>query len=671
MIDRLVQYVLESKDDLSQVRLEEAAVCAVYAKTEPGRKDPDRYAELLRTVEAWRVSPRPEPPETFGRRQQLLLRTVIDLLLTRSLERLAREDIAFLCEACDLAFEAAAPSQRLHELLDAQRAPLRRRREELGPPSSLNMLETRVRIVFADELENSPRRQAPLFPGQPRPGPQPTLEATGPLRVIGSIPHDCTLIVTSGPCSVDGYVQGRLGAAGGCDIAHNISGIVVAARGDVRCRNIIEQSFVVAKTGWVRFATAMNPATVFAGEGVVASEAISRGLFYGARIEAATTVRGGVFHVSRLLDAEELAPAEGCPLDIVLRTGISFEEYGERLGQDALHLKARAARLRRHLTHLGNMVRATQAEAEHAASTVVLRAFSQLRFMTVLEDRGRAQRRIAVLNRLIAALQELYSAVEDALSQDESLPEETGGEESFAELMRDLDEIGRDGNADSKTFVEREEARSFYQRVVTVREDKLLLRGLLVQLRERMERWIVERQDLNTELSRLNGEINRAVPEAGLEDVVQNAAERKEPKLAALQRKIMALKNNPPNAEVERKMQAPLVQLMINNMQRRIQRLNELGASIKVCKEELAQVRDELHAKYRLGDKAEVETTPAVAAGRFAAGVRIYRDAYLLNEAKPSPGAVIQTPDSAGKRTAYARGLASVFQTEPPLSRSD
>jgi len=127
----------------------------------------------------------------------------------------------------------------------------------------------------------------------------------------------------------------------------------------------------------------------------------------------------------------------------------------------------------------------------------------------------------------------------------------------------------------------------------------------------------------------------------------------------------MELKNNPPSADVQRKMQAPLVLLMINMMQRRIQRLNELGASIRTCKLELADVSDELQAKYRLGESTNVETTPATVSGRFAAGVRVYWDAYLLEDPKPSQGSVLETPDSGGKNVTYARGLACVVAVEP------
>lgn len=663
MVDRIVKYVLSMQDLLFQVRLEDVAICSAYGKN-AGLRERSTRLEISRIAKRWQSADFPERPATYGRRQQLLLRVVVDVLLSRGVESLSWDETGFLCEALDLAVHAKT-NERLCGLLERYAGALRVRREALRRSSGANMLETRVRLIFADQLAESPRRQTPLFPGQPRPPLGPTLEASGPLRLIGGIPDDCTLIVTGGPCSVDGYVLGRLGASDGCDISENIAGSVVAAAGDIRCRNIIKKAFVVAKSGTVKFVQAMNPETVFGGARVVASGSISRGLFYGAEIKSGDLIRGGTFHVTGRLSAEQFTPDEGYPLNIVLRTAISFEEYGEQLGQEALHLRSRAAGLRRKLVHLGNMVRATHAEAEHAASTIVLRAFSELRLMNVLEERARAGRRVAVLNRLIGALQELYAGAEEALAQHEQIPDELTGEAVFSDIEQGLDDLAREGAAEAGLAQEHEEIRALYERLGWTRNDRTALLVVLGQLRDQMEVWIVERQGLNAQLERLNREVNQAVPEAGLEALAQRAKQDREPKLAALQRKIMALKNNPPSPEVQRKLQAPLVQFMINMMQRRIQRLNELGAGIRTCKRELAAVSDELQAKYRIGENTSAEITPASVSGRFAAGVRIYRDAYLLDEPKPPPGSVLETPDSGGNRTTYVRGLACVRIEEP------
>ena len=663
VVDRIVKYVLSMQDLLPRVRLEEIAVFSAHGKNLSGFREKPLRMEIARVAESWQAAV-PERPATCGRRQQLLLRIVMDVLLKRGVESLSWDETDFLCEAYDIAAGAKGPHERLRKILEPQIAALRVRREAMRRAAGVNMLETRVRLIFSEQLAESPRRQAPLFNGQPRPPLGPTMEVSGPVRLIGGIPDDCTLIVTGGPCSVDGYVLGRLAAADGCDISENIAGSVVAPAGNIRCRNIIEKAFVVAKAGSVKFKQAMNPQTVFGGRRVASADSISRGLFYGGDIEAGGLVRGGTFHVTGRLSAGRFTPDDGYPLNIVLRTAISFEEYGEQLGAEALHLRSRAASLRRRLVHLANMVRATQADAEHAASTIVLRAFSDLRLMNVLEERSRAGRRVAVLNRLIGALQELYAGAEDALDRHEEIPDELTGDTMFSDIEQDLEELAHEGQAEPEIAQEHEEVRALYERLGWTRNDRTAMLGVLGQLRDQMEAWIVERQVLNARLERLNHEVNRAVPEAGLEALAQRATQDREPKLAALQRRIMALKNNPPNPEVQRKLQSPLVQLMINMMQRRIQRLNELGAGIRSCKRELAAVSEELQAKYRLGEDTTGETAPATVSGRFAEGVLIYRDAYLLDEPKPPSGAAMLKQRSTSFFTSSTVPNGSVVVTE-------
>ncbi len=658
MVDRIVRYVLSMQDQLSRVRLEEIAVCAALGSSTTYSR------QLAQLVMQWQSAPHDERPHTCGQRQQLLLRTVIDLLLSRGADGLSWDEAACLCETFDLGAHHQPHGERLRSLLEPHIQSLRVRRERTSQSSGLSMLETRCRIIFPDQLMQSPRRQTTLFPGQPRPPQGPALELAGPVRLIGAIPDDCTLVVTSGPCSVDGYVLGCLAAAGGCDISENIAGSVVASSGSVRCRNIIEKAFVVAKAGSVRFVQAMHPRLVFAGRRITASDSISRGLFYGADIESTGIVRGGTFHVTGRMTAARFTPEDAFPLNVVLRTSISFEEYGELLGPEALHLRARAAALRRKLVHLGNAVRATQADAEHAASTIVLRAFSDLRLMNVLEDRGRTARRVAILNRLIGALQELYAGAEEALAKNEQIPDELTAGTAFTDIEQDLDELSQEAPAEAEAAPEHDQVRALYERLGWTRNDRSAMLGVLGQLRDQMETWIVERQKLNAQLERLNREINSAVPEAGLEVLAQTAESSREPKLAALQRKIITLKNSPPSPEVQRKLQAPLVQIMFNMMQRRIQRLNELSATIKACKAELSDVNRELQAKYRLGETI-TETLPATVSGTFASGVRIYHDAYLIDAHNPPAGAVLKTPDSGDDVVTYQRGLASVFAQMP------
>ena len=125
MVDRIVKYVLSMQDQLSQVRLEDAAICSVYGKNAPGFRERSRRSEISRVVKNWLSTDSTERPATFGRRQQLLLRVVIDLLLSRGVESLSWDETAFLCEAFDLAVQGKGSNERLSGLLERYTAALR------------------------------------------------------------------------------------------------------------------------------------------------------------------------------------------------------------------------------------------------------------------------------------------------------------------------------------------------------------------------------------------------------------------------------------------------------------------------------------------------------------------------------------------------------------------
>ncbi|HIJ74165.1 MAG TPA: hypothetical protein HPP83_08705 [Candidatus Hydrogenedentes bacterium] len=663
MIDRVVRYVTShSMDKLDELWLEEVAICAAWHESSPpGAETQAEFAAIPRRVVSWLANVKPISLRTAGRRQQVFLRAVIERVLTAGMDALVQDETFLLCVAYDLANRAASPHafKRVKEVLEPYAADLGTLRRRLSPKPGLPVLDAAVRVAAPQQIKKAPRRRGKLFTGDEEAASTHTLTVSGPFRVLGNVPEDCTVVVRNGLCAVDGYVLGRIAARGQCEIRENISGAVLAHSGDIRCRNIIDKAFVVAKWGSVYFYQGLNPEMVFGGLSVRADENTIMGRYVAPTIEIKKAASGGEYHVSALLVADQFCQSDVRPLHIVLRRELSCEDYGERLGREAARLMSRAARLRQRLHHLTHMIRTTQEEAEHSASSALLHVFAGKPQLRLVEDRRLAHQRLAVLNRIIAALYAMCLDAENSL--DARLGRAPTGQARAAleDLNVEINEILPEYGLDQDIEAERAEMWEIFQRIASARPSKKVMSSTLIQLRKRLDSWLGERHKLLGRIRRIDRGLRAVGGKTGPAGMRNG-----ETKLAALRRNLTALRANPPNAQVAKRINSGFVQLMFGVMQRRINRLVDLGNELQKSRDELLKISEQLHREYQIVRHEEdvPGETPAKATGRFEEGVSIYSDPFLLLEENPPPGSVLVTADTGPCVTTYYRRMGRVIR---------
>lgn len=674
MIGRVLEYVASQPvDKAGLLLLEDMALCVAWdeAHADPAEAK-KRFPALPRYVEKWTVIRTRMPAATMGRRQQPLLRALIDQIMEEGVKPLKRDEVDFLCAAYDLNSQGIT-SGRLAQVLGPHHASLETVRQHLTPIPDQSNLFMRLRVTTPEEIEAAARRTVRMFKGDTRAATGPALTLKGPTRVLGNVPENCTLVVRDGSCTVMGYVLGRVVTKLHCEVSENISGAVVAHEGDVRCRNIIDRALVVAKSGSIYFVQGQQPDHVFAGQTIRARERTLRGRYTAPRIRVGHSAQGGEYHVAQEMIAEQYTQSETEPLSIVLRDHVSLHDYGEELDAKAAALVAEAAGLRKQLGHLTRMALATQEEAERSASGALLQVFNGRLVNELIETRERIGRRLVVLNRIMSALFMLFVDAQDNLNMPSAKmgasARPTPPERLLADVHVELSEAEAESGADQDLDAERQEMTAVCEQLATTANDRKLLSATLRELRERMDTWAGERQRLIEALRHTNHEI--AVVTGG--SPLVSDANPAEPRLALLQRKLRAIRDNPPSPDVARRLESPIVNRMLGDTQRRIRRLAELAKRLKQCHEQLEQVTGVLQSKYKIvpshmRDAANADDTARVT-GRFAAGIQIYNDLFLLEEEDPPPGSIVRTADSGKEIVIYYRGVGRVEQHEEKAGR--
>lgn len=683
MFTRLFEFVAQADPaTLGMMPLQDIALCRTwYGANAHTPAQAETYAFIPKAVAIWAAEQRsPESdqasrPLTEARRTQWLLRDLIDQVQRDGVRSLAWDEAAFLEHAYELTECAADPRrfERVHGLLAPHIAALRSAKERLAPARALPALLRRLTVVTQDDIEQARPREIRFFCGIDMPSLGPVLTVQGHLKVLGSIPENCTVVVEDGSCSVEGFVLGKAAASRHCDVRENIAGMVVVRQGDIRSRNIVDRAYVVSKRGRVICRQVQNPALVFGGSEIHVKGPALLGQLLAPRITIDGEARGGVYQAIRQIEAEQFSHTSSSEARIVLRRELSCVDYGEELSVDAVRLVWRSRLLNYRAKNLRRMLKQNIDEAESLATSTIYYLCTQGDMQKHVERLQAAERRIAVLMRLMQGLQTLAVAAEDRLGADstlsrsrpvasgaeqerEELSEEAAGGASYIEVARELKMLASEDTRDGDLDAAVEEMNQIRQKLAQQMKDRKLLSLLLTRVRARLDDYVLEIRELTDAIAR-----HRAEFAAVLEQLPRYPeGDRPKTMLELLRRVRSGVQTGKGDPAFGARVNSSFVQMMWRKIENRLRLSRQYRETIQRLEEELRRISGELHKKHQVM-MLENDDNPEEAArvcGRFEQGVVIMTDPYLLNESEPPPRSIFYTPNTKDAVHIYFRSAA-------------
>lgn len=668
-LDNLLRYVSAlPAEKAGTLLLEDVALCAAWY--ESYRDTPERqesFASVPEVIKRWLAENEPVELKTEGRRQQPLLRLLIKDVAQGRIEELTRDAVDFLCIAWDLISRSAQASafNRPAQLLKAHAAALRARRQSLeGMPGVPSLIE-RVGIYTAGDLRQGEVRDVKTFAGINVPFRGPVVTHRGDARVLEGIPGNCSMVVEEGSCWVNGSVLGNLAATEACEVRENISGAVIARRGDIRADTLLNPAVVISKEGSVFCRSAQDPRMVYGCQAVRVATSVKSGVYLGRRVEVAEEVMGGEIQVSEIAQAAIFRQAPGRTLSIVLRRGLNCQDYGEVLPQEALKMLSNATRLCQRLTNIQRLQEVTAREADEYAGSVLLFLLGEDDTPTQMHRIRKLRRRLAFMDRLILGARGLIYAVENRMN---ALPGgETGTADSYAtstgcderELLGDLQQelmvLAAEGTIDRDLFDYRETVLALgrkLQRASLTRHETL---DVLRELTAVMDDLGFRREEMAEVVEKRENSLQQAIGRAA----ILERAKANRSRVEVLKQLLSAGRERESREAFQKRSNDRFVRLMQRNIENRLSRLMEYRASVQEIKSRVQKTRTKLWEVHMVSLPESILTDwmagGARAEGRFEEGVRLCAWRHLLEPQRGSVAGLLETPDSGGETVIYTR----------------
>lgn len=667
MLENLVGYLIAREpEQLRAQYLEDVALC--YAWFQSYQADPARqqnYAALPDRIGVWlREAEAPAIP-TQGSRQQPLLRKLLDMLGEEHEQELTGDDLAFLCAVWDLIQRSRHREiyARPEECLKLHIAKIRKRLEDFAAEPGLPSIDLRMGIFTSDELRNATVREAKIFAGLDLNFRGPVLLRQGDTKIIGGIPEDCAVVAEEGACYVSGLVLGNLATTESCDILDNVSGVVVARRGDVRAGNIVHRATVISKEGSVFCRSSEHPKLVYGYQSIVVDGSAVSGQYYTKRFEAHGEVRGGEIHITEQAEAESFRQAEGRSLFIVFRRSINCRDYGEVLNAEASRMLMNVTRLSQRFSHVRHLQEIAEREADECAGNILLFLLGEDSGPEQAQQVERLRRRIAFIDRLYSGIRALILTVEDRLNMSHSV-NHLDGEEPFSssseaiileEMQRELNLLTSEGSIDRDLFMDREDVIQLGHRLQrkTLTQQQTLEH--LKELHGKLDGLECKRADLMELVQKRETELKRAAERS---NILQRAKERCS-RVELLEQLLAAGRDRGGSEIFRRRTSDRFVKLMQRNIENRLSRVTEYRLNEKDIQSRLSQLRQKLWGEYMISLPENVieeqGSEGAQVRGRFGAGVRLCAWRHLVENTQGGGPGILLTPDTMEQSVCYRR----------------
>lgn len=630
MSEHLARYVLEAPSErLLALTLEDMA--HVQAWYNSWLSDPAMaaaYGGLPVRIAEWTTDKVRLQRVTEGARQQPLLRICIDALTSRGVDNMLRDELDLLFFAYGLIQRAKVRSQ-FQRPLD-QIAPhfdsIAERRLLLPELRGLPNVGRCILIATEASIRESPLRDISKFGGLPDTFRGPVLVHGGTIKVIGDVPDGVAVVADRGTCYVSGYVLGRLLVSEHAEVQENIAGLLVAQRGNIRARGIVNRATVIAKLGRIACGSSQSPDLVYAGTQLRFRESAIQGTYIAPRIRVEQEINGGIWHITNLLKSPAFRRSEQRSLDIVLRTSIGCEDFGEALPKDAVQLMRTAGRLQARILYLAQLQQRQADEAEHYANTALLYICSSSGASEELQQVDSVKRRRAFLLRLMMGLHLLTKSVttllaerKNAGAQNTSDPQsvQRAIQRSLAEVTKELGELKLEGSYPEELDREWEDLVALHASSTGAAADDALSRAIL-RFHESRKTWQEEVMRLEERIGALQIQVAGDESRKALIQRTQ-AAGTSQPVLLQL---VKAARQRGPEDPVVKRMEMPFVRRMFGLLKKRNEWAVRYANEAAERQAELAAVQKKLRESFQL-DLTEQKPDPRVE-GCFQPGVRLH-----------------------------------------------
>ncbi len=672
----LRQIQMLSPEELANAYLEEMAICrAWYASYEGNEEERAPFNDIPERIQAWlKCAVTPNEP-TEGHRQQPLLRRVIKAVVQGELSEMQRDELDFLHYAWELSHqvdEKISGLQRSIRSLKPFIAQLQKLREKLELNPGLPALELRMGLVTADDLRKAQTRDIRVFGGIALTIRGPVYFSKGDIKVVGNVPEDCTLVVEGGSAYVSGMVQGNIAVSESCEVFGNVSGVIVARRGDVRGMSLLSPSTVISKEGSVHFRESLEPRLVFGCKKIRIRGNATGGNYYGRVVEIGDTFTSGELHVSEVASANLFCCSETRKLVVLLRRGLSYRDYGEVLTQESNRLLSNAMKLRQSIANIRLLLDITEREADEYAGNVILFLLGSDKTQEQVEQIQRLRRRNACLNRLLAAGRSLAMAIEDRIGfledsnggMHESQSSPFGSEERtlLDELEKELMHLASEGVIERDLYDERDEilhlGRLLLRKMLTPKDVIDTLNLLLAKIDDlELKKVITTEHALQIEET-----VERAVGRAAIIDRAKTARARVE----VLGQLLSECRKRGVHESFRDRVNDRYVNLMRRNIEMRLSRMGGYRLALREIEDRAVKIREKLWDEFQVSLPLHViegeMLDGARIVGCFDTGVKICIWKHLMDAQQDPHGGLCYTENTEDIPVTYQRSPRGIVE---------
>lgn len=679
MYERLANYVIGlPPDQIAALYLEDVAICAAwYESHEDDQEIQEQYAGLRQAFDEWVKHVEAPRTDTMGYRQQPLVRKLIKELSGGDIARLQRDEL-------DLLYFAAGLARRSGKLHIFRRvlsclAPFMREIEQARRKKPLEpgcpALGRRLAVITEDDLRAAEARDVRTFGGLSVPIRGPVYMREGDIRVMTDVPTGCTVVVDQGSCHVRGSVLGNVAATVGCEILDNIGGVVVARRGSVCAKDIVNQAIVVSKEASVRAKSAQSPKMIFASREIEIAGDVVQGRCLARKLLVEGKYEGGDIFATEWAEARNFISSDNRRLRICLVRGLSCQDYGEVLSLEAGKLHNSAMKLRQRLTSLEELIEMTEREADDFAGNVLLYILGEGDAQDRIQEIQRLRRRQSVLERLIAGGRAIMAAAEDRINLMSTMKQEfvdaasSSNEEqaTLDDLRRELAMLATEGSIDPELEKDKEEILYLGRKLQRKGLEPQGVEQVLTRLVEKCGELEEKNKELRGVISREENAIEKTVVRAALIERAKAECSRVE-----MLKQLLAAARKRPNMDVFRQRSNDrYVRLLQRVMENRLSRMAGYLVAAKEVQLRIEQLREKLWNEYTVSLPDHVLRGWAVGGARirgcFSPGVLICAWRHLLDDDAGTPrGRILTDSDAENMRKTYVRTEQSTIELAGP-----